>query len=273
MKTITKINQQKGQIAIITLFSLAVFVVVGGSVVTQIIFEQKKAVLEQKSRQAYFAAESGIESALQSILTQEDVYGGSSLEVGEANVEVTASTYDSGQTFIPPSAQSSGQGYFLNLRSYPGNRLRVCWDKADTGVVASYFYTNASARLRSNSYAFNSAGSTNITNGLQSSSASGACGMTGTVYYYDFTLPAGTPSYFLAWTTYQDMVQFGFAGLDGHYLPAQGTIITSTAQVAENEQLVTREIKYFVSRVSGTDLLYPPVWLTTPIYSVGGVTY
>ena len=266
-------KKSQGQIAIITLFSLAVFVVIGGSVVTQIIFEQKKAVLEQKSRQAYFAAESGIESALQSILTQEGTFDGTTLELGDANVEVTATTYDSGATFVPPSAISSGQGYFLNLRGYTGTDLRICWDKADTGVVVSYFHRNASNRLRTNSHAFNSQGSTNITGGLASSSMVGACGMSGTVYYYDLTLPSGNPAYLLTWISYQDMVQLGFAGLGGHFLPAQGTIITSTAQVAENEQLVTREIKYFVSRVGGVDLVYPPAWLASPIYSVGGVTY
>lgn len=264
--------RNQGQIAIITLFSLAVFVVISGSIVTQIVFEQKKAVLEEKSRQAYYAAESGIENALQEIIESGEV-GTSTLQVGDAGVDIVTESGGGGTTFEVPNQLYPGDSYYLNLSGYTSNQLRICWDKSETGIVASYFYNNASNFLRTNTYAINSQGSNNISGATGSLTAVNGCNLEGTVYYTDLSLPVGTPAYLLVWVAYQDGVQVAFEALGGSTFIAQNTIITSTAEVTENQETVARELKYSVSRTSSGSLTYPPAWLTVPIFAEGGISY
>lgn len=264
--------KNKGQIAIITLFSLAVFVVIGGSIVTQIIFEQRKAVLEEKSRQAYYAAESGIENALQEIYA-EGAITEDSLTIGNAIVGITSNVEEGESTASAPSDLSSGEHFYLNLDGYLGSGLTICWDKSDTGIVATYFYEDASI-LKSNTYSFNSGDSgTPITNADNSTLSSNLCGITGPVYYVALTGLSGIPKYLLIWVAYEDNVQVAFQAEASQTFPAQYTIVTSTAQVSENSDQVTRELEYSVSRVGDTSLTYPPAWLTVPIFAQEGVTY
>ena len=58
-------HKNKGQLIIITLLLMATFALIGASVATQMVFEQRKAALEDKTQKAYYAAESGIEKAIQ----------------------------------------------------------------------------------------------------------------------------------------------------------------------------------------------------------------
>ncbi len=273
-------RKQYGQIAIITLFSLAVFVVIGGSIVTQIIFEQKKAVLEEKSRQAYYAAESGIEKALQELINTGKLEA-AQISVGKADVSIEVNTSNGGHYFSVPVSLSSGESYFLNLQNYDSNRLRVCWDKSETGLIFSYFFRDGANVLHSESYAVNSQGSSNqyLANTPSSlRSSDGVCNLQGNVYYSDLNLPSGEPAYLLAWIIYQDGVQVAFEALDGADIIDQYTVITSTGKVAEgvgsnNDGNVIREVKYAISISGGNTFVYPPAWLTVPVYAEGGVTY
>lgn len=264
--------KQQGQIAIITLFSLAVFVVIGGSIVTQIVFEQKKAVLEEKSRQAYYAAESGIESALQSIINNQEV-SSNPLDIGDAAVQIQAVSEGASENYVVPTQLYPGESFYLNLSGYATDEVRVCWDKAATGIVATYFYRNGTGVMETNTYAFNSLGSSNITNAIDSTTTNDGCGLSGSVYSSDLSLPAGTPAYLLVWVAYQDNVQLAFQALNGETFAPQNTIITSTAKVSENEDTLTRELTYSVSQVGAETLNYPPAWLTVPVYAEGSVTY
>lgn len=266
--------KQQGQIAIITLFSLAVFVVIGGSIVTQIVFEQKKAVLEEKSRQAYYAAESGIENALQGIINNTEI--NENFDIGEAAVIVDAVPEGASESYVVPTQLYPGESFYLNLNDYLGESLTICWDKNSTGIVATYFYRNGTGVMESNTYAANSLLVNNlieITNADSATTIDNGCGLSGTVNAYDLILPTGDPAYLLVWVAYQDSVQLGFAAGAGQQLPAQNTIITSTAKVSENNDSLTRELKYSVSQVGADAINYPPVWLTVPVYAEGGVTY
>lgn len=267
-----KLKKLSGQIAIITLFSLAVFVVVGGSVITQIIFEQKKAVLEEKSRQAYFAAESGIENALQQIATNDQIIP--SFDVGEANVEVSVSNVEGGNTFVLPTKFFPGDSFFLNLEGYtsPFNPLRVCWDKPDTGIIISYFYTQNGA-MRTNTYAYNSSGSNNIANADQAYVGTNSCGLSGAINYANFGTP-DTPQYLIVWVAYGSQVQVSFQIRGLQPIPSQGKLITSTADVVQDKNKVERQVKYFVSQMGdNSNLKYPPSFLTMPLFTVGSVNY
>ena len=262
----------KGQIAIISLFAVSIFVVIGTSIITQIVFEQRKASLEQKSRQAYFAAESGIEQALQDIIQS----GQSSLDfsetIGNATVDVSSAPSNSSSTYKVPSPLFSGQTFPLNLRGYSvASQLRVCWNKPDSALIMNYVYTNAGV-ARNNTFAVNAFGSTKIHGAPAASSGTDSCGITGTgINYHNLTL-IGTPQYLVVWAAYADDVQVAFQGMSDD-VPAQGTVITSTANVAEDNDTVSREVKYYVSSVGTTDYVYPPDFLQVPVYAVGGVSY
>ena len=263
--------KNRGQIAIITLFSLVVFVVIGGSIVTQIVFEQRKAVLEEKSRQAYYAAESGIENALQQIMNDESI--NQSIKVGNAEVTISTELTQGSFTVEAPSLLSSGRHFYLNLDGYLGQELKICWDEPDTGIVATYFYEEATL-LKSNTYAFNSgATGSPITNAENSISDSNLCGLEEQVYYVDLTSLPITPKYLLIWVAYQDNVKVAFQAQNNYTFPEQYTSVSSIAQVSENSDQVTRIVEYSVSKVGNTSLTYPPAWLTVPVFAVGGVTY
>jgi len=267
------IKNKSGQIAIITLFAISVFVIIGGSVITQVIFEQRKATLEQKSKEAYFAAESGIENALESILNDGSL-SSEDLTIGEASVSLSQNSVGLGPNFTVPTELFPGEHFFLNLDSYSQTGLRVCWDQPEASLILMYFYTSGGSFL-SNTYALNSQGSANLVGGVSSEApTANVCGMSGNSYYRDITLPAGTPDFLAVWVAYAEGVQVGFASDNGiANLPAQGTTITSTAEVTEGEDTVNRQVKYFVSRVSGENINYPPSFLLLPLYAVGGVTY
>jgi len=269
-----KTKRNRGQIAIITLFALSVFVIIGGSVITQVIFEQRKAVIEQKSKEAYYAAESGIENALESIIAGEEVTI-TPLTIGTAEVELGASSLGSSTSFTVPTQMFPGEQFYLNLNDYANSGVRLCWDQPEASLIIMYFYTSGASYL-SNTYAFNSQGSANLVGGVASETpTSGVCGLSGSNYYSDLTLPAGTPDFLAVWVAYAESMQVAFASDDGSsLLPAQGTTITSTASVTEGENQVNRQVKYFVSSVSGGAAInYPPNFLLVPLYAVGGVTY
>jgi hypothetical protein len=265
--------KKQGQIAIITLFSLTIFAVIGGSIVTQVVYEQKNSILQEKSRQAYYAAESGIESALQEVVENGKV-DIETLDVGTAGVKISSATQEGGATYVVPGPLHAGSSYYLNLDGYSSgtNQIRICWDKADTGMIISYFYESGGSLL-ANTYAYNSLGSSNLTNATASISGNNQCGLLGQTYYANLTLPVGTPKYLLVWVAYQDNVEVGFQGLGGGTIEEQGTIITSTANVSESDDQIARQLKYAVSRTAANEYLYPPAWLTVPVYAGGEVTY
>jgi len=266
-------TKKSGQIAIITLFALSVFVIIGSSVITQVIFEQRKATLEQKSKEAYFAAESGIENALESILS-DGTLSSDELTIGDASVSLSQTPSGSALNFIVPTEMFPGEHFYLNLNGYTPGSVRLCWDRPGASLIATYFYTSGGNYL-SNTYAINSNGSSNLVGGTASQVlTAGVCGLSGNNYYQNITLPAGTADFLVVWVAYADALQLAFASGDGiNPLPAQGTTITSTAQVSEGENNVNRQVKYFVSSVSGSNISYPPNFLLVPVYAVGGVTY
>jgi len=266
-------NQKSGQIAIITLFALSVFVIIGSSVITQVIFEQRKATLEQKSKEAYFAAESGIENALESILTDGSL-SNDDLIIGDASVSLSQTPSGSAVNFVVPTEMYPGEHFYLNLNGYTRTAVRLCWDQPGASLIATYFYTSGGNYL-SNTYALNSNGSSNLVGGTASVvPTAGVCGLSGNNYHQVITFPAGTPDFLAVWIAYADSVQLAFASDDGTtVLPAQGTTITSTALVSEGDNDVNRQVKYFVSSVSGSNISYPPHFFLVPVYAVGGVTY
>jgi len=265
----------RGQIAIIALFALSIFAVVGGSVIHQIIFEQRKAALEEKSKQAYYAADSGIEKALLEIIdNNNDNYQGE-YAVGSAEVNVSTSAQAGGSNYVLPFELYAGQNIFLNLKEYSSstNKLRVCWNKMRGSLITMYFY-RSSGNVRVSTNVIN-ATSPNVsgTGVLVAAKGINECGVDGDVYYSDLVLPAGEPDYLVVWPAYEGGVRLAFGGQGGGVMPSQGTIISSSGVVKEGNDNVKREVNYFVSKVDNNELNYPPNYLLVPIYAVGGVSY
>ncbi len=278
-------HRSRGQIILITLLILGTFSIIGASVVTQVVYEQKKAVLEEKTKEAYYAAESGLEDALQKILQ-----GGSpssQITVGDATVDIAAQEQSSSISFaVRDFLLSSGEPFFLNLNGYGYNQVRICWDRPGTSLVVTSFYTDSGGIRRTYaSYAVNStaaqnprvedsAGEVLVAVNVPGGNSCNA-GVT-TNYYVNLPLATGagiTRNYLVLWPLYQNGIQFSFMGLNGNPLPGQGTTITSQARVQELGNEVVREVRYFVSSVGSTNYNYPPAYFLSPLYSVGGVTY
>jgi Tfp pilus assembly protein PilX len=270
-------KKQAGQIVIITLLILGVFSVIGASVVTQVIYEQKKATLEQKSKEAYYAAESGIEDALKKILEGDNPDG--SINVGRANVDVSTNI-QSGQThFTLPVKLNSGEGFIFNLNGYNQNQVRLCWDKPNTSFVAAHYYTDNGVRKLYRAYVINSSASQNprFINGTSGVSSGCANGEITTNYSTTLALPTIIPTvnhnYLVLFPAYQNEVGVVFNSINNATFPAQGTKITSQAQVQELDNQIVRELNYFISVTSAGSNAYAPLYFMQPVYVLGGITY
>ncbi len=259
-------KRQSGQIVIITLLMLATFTVIGASVVTQMVFEQRKAALEEKTQKSYYAAESGIEEALKRI--QQGQSAATEFALGGANVKVDSETAGGGAAFNIGLSLNSGEVFYLDLTGYTGSSLRVCWDKADTSVLITLFYVSAAAKKKY-TYAVNTTAAQNPKiQGADTAVAGASCGMTGG-YYYDLGLPTATSyDYLVVRPLYQDVVRIAFNAAGGAILPDQGETISSQGSVADLESQVVRRVRLFQSGRK-----YAPFYLIQPFYGSGGVSY
>ena len=269
-------HRSSGQIVIITLLLLGTFAAIAASVITQVVFEQKKAILEEKTQKAYYAAESGIENALKQIQTSTtNELTNTELTIGEggtsksALVSLTKNNEGDSVTFIVPTVLNSGEPFNVNLTGYTDTALTVCWDKAGTSISASLLYT-VGGTAKNAFYAANSTAgqSPKIGNATTASAISGSkCGLA-SGYYVDLTLPSSASFvYMTIWPLYQEKVQVAFEGPLVN-LPKQGVTIKSQAQVTELSSKVTRSVRYFQSLTS-----YLPDYLFSGLYAGGGVIY
>ncbi|MFA6005769.1 MAG: hypothetical protein WC775_04775 [Patescibacteria group bacterium] len=265
-----RLRKNSGQLIIITLLLLATFALVGASVTTQMVFEQKKATLEDKTQKAYFAAESGIEKAIQSLESGAGIPG--TTTVGTATVNVSSSSAGGGQTFsLPGVTLNPGQPLYVDLTGYTGTTITVCWGTSTSSIQSTLLYTNTiSETTYLAHYAFNSTGGQNPQiNGGTTASYGSACGLSN-MYFSTITLPVGTYLY-----SYMTIVPlYAATGISiqssgaGANFPVQGSYITSTASVQELDTQVVRRIKYFYSTAH-----YPPYYLMYSFFGAGGVSY
>lgn len=265
-------KKKQGQIVIITLLLLGTFAAIAASVITQVVFEQKKAVLEEKTQKAYYAAESGIENALKQIQTSgTNELSTTNLVIGsgnkEANVALSQTTEGNSATFVIPTVLNSGEAFTVNLTGYTGTSLKVCWDKAGISVHSTLLYTTGGTPKTTFFSVNSTAGQSPKIGSATTATAAAGCGL-GEGYNTTFTLPgSSTFLYMTFWPVYQERAQIAFEGI-GANLPKQGVTITSQAQVKELNSQVTRSVRYFQSLSN-----YLPNYLFSGLYAGGGVTY
>jgi type II secretory pathway pseudopilin PulG len=267
---------QAGQVVLIALILLGSLGLIGVSIATQTVLEQRKAVLEEKTQKAYYAAESGIEQALKQIKDDSSFSGEIPLsDIGGADASVQVNEAASGQNFNIGVQLNSGEPFYFNLQGYSAaNNLTFCWDKAGTSFIATLHYTEATTR-KTYYYLFNttagqspriSAGTGNPATTVSAGANGSACGFSG--YQYTLTFPAGvTNDYLVIWPLYQNQVRIGFNG-GSSSLPQQGKIITSTGTIEELDGTITRRLKFFQSIRD-----YPSSFLQMPFYVRGGITF
>ncbi len=259
-------NNRRGQIAIIALMMMVVFGVISTSVVTQVIYEQRRASIEQRTEQAYYAAEAGIEDALQRIRSNLPI--SSSVQVGDPSkpIQVRVNSTDlggDGQTYLSDTILDSGDHFFLNMRSYVGDTMEICWSSPNNAAIQVVFYYQdlSTTGAGQDSYFVNPGiarfryeppvPDTLIED--QSCSIGGYPDSTGVI---DLGIAAGskTPDFIAVWIWYGSVSGMAFIG--DQNIPIQGKNVTATAYVTEQGTNVTRRITYFISSRN-----YPPAWL------------
>jgi hypothetical protein len=275
MRTINT-KYHKGQIVIITVLLLATFGVIGASIATQMVFEQRKARLEEKTKEAYYAAESGIEQALKQLKdnpTNTSAIDLSEIGVGSGVTGNVSFNTAVGNSFAVPSILKPGEEFFLNLSGYTPTSLIMCWQNNATSVIATLVYSEGGVK-KTHQYAINSSasqpdpkiggsvGAPSTGTGVQGCGLSSGTNIT-------LALPSGagvTYDFLVIWPLYSSSA-FAFQG-SGASLPEQGVVITSQAQLQELSGAVSRSIQYFKSNRN-----YPPAYFFTPVFGSGSVTY
>lgn len=279
-------KNQTGQIMIIAVIMIGVFVAIGASVATQVLFEQRKAILEEKTQKAYYAAESGVEQALQKLYQGQNP-DGTNIQIDKSSVDITTGTDPGSQSIKVFKTLASGEGYSLDLSGYSGSEIDICWDKPDVSFIATLVYTDSALLTKRNiNYAVN-------TNSTQDNKIAGSgtydqsttpqviststCGsfVDSESSPVSFKITLGLPindfaplDFLTIWPLYTGDVQFYFSAPIGNNFPSQGTFIDATAEIKEGENKVVRTVHYFKSSIST-----PPIYLFSPLFGTGPVNF
>lgn len=271
MQIYKSVHTQRGQVVIIGVLLMSIFAIIGASIATQMVYEQRRVKLEEKSQKAYYAAESGMEDALR--LLKLGTYTNQTLSLDGITVNTT-STSVGNSTIYDLSSQgiflNSGESSSIDLKNYTGNSLVLCWNKASTSVIMQVQYVKTDGSYAVKPFVFNSSAAQDpkIESG-DTATVGTRCGKTG---WYDATVDLGTLSalsdldFATVWVWYSDTVSFIVEG--DQNLPAQGQTVRAVATVADLENTVTRQIKTFISART-----YPPTSLLFGFINGGGVSF
>ena len=217
-------KKRSGQLIIITLLLLATFALVGASVTTQMVFEQKKAALEEKTQKAYYAAESGIEKAIQSLNRDEDISTNKVNITLDTSYQLGSTQAGGGQTFsLPGMTSNPGQPLYLDLTGYTGDALTVCWDTDLSSIQATLMYVDGSSVAHLAHFAANATVSQNPQingSGVISATPGSNCGMAG-IYYatLTFNLPLGAVPNFITIIPLFASTRLGIQTSTAHFPP------------------------------------------------------
>ena len=259
-----------GQIAIIALLMVAIFGVIGTSIVTQVVYEQRRATIEQKTEQAYYAAEAGIEQAIE-LIRSSQAFPLDSVDINGASVRLEAEEVGGGASFSPETQLNAGEHFFVNLLAYEGDAVNVCWSSSNSpaALQVMYYYTLADGTGARDQYFINPDSENSRFQSLTSgvirfstpTSPNPCTGAAGSFYtsediVLDNAISGGakTPNFLLMWVWYGGPIALSFQG--DLTLPIQGNTVTATASLSEQGTDVTRRISYYVS-----ERTYPPAWL------------
>ncbi len=265
---------QAGQVALIILTVMAIALTLGLSLSQRVITDLEITQEEEKSAQAFSAAEGGIEEALR-ILDQGGDIGteldstqiAQDLDVNSLQVESTAVGGD--VEFNYPLTVKPGNSAFVWLREhdadgnidltqgYNGASIDICWQDG-AAVETIYFYDDGSYNI--SRFAYNSNSTSTISNGFSNSFSSGCANLDTSA-----TISLGGTPLFLIIRPFYAETEIGVLGTEA--LPIQGNEVTSTADVKRSEdEVVSRRIKAYQSWE------IPPEFFFHSIFANTGVT-
>jgi len=264
-------TKQRGQVVIIAALLMSIFAIIGASVATQMVYEQRRTKIEEKSQKAYYAAESAMEDALR--LLKEGSYTNKQYSLDGVAVNTDSSVVGNSPIFDLAAQDvtvSSGENVMLDLTAYTGTSFTICWDSADASMLVHTYFTTIGGQYTMYTFAANASAlqSPKIENGT-TASIGNSCGKTG---WYNATFTPepfseiATLDFLALFVLYGDSVSVAVEG--DQNLPEQGKIISSTATIPELNNTVTRQLKYYI-----TNRTYP---LTSMLYGVlngGGVSF
>ena len=263
--------KQKGQVVIIAALLMSIFAIIGASVATQMVYEQRRAKIEEKSQKAYYAAESAMEDALK--LLKNGSYTNKQYSLDGVVVNTTSSLVGNSLIFDLAAQNvtiSSGESVMVDLVGYTGTSVTICWNSASASIFAHIYYTTTGGEYAMFPFSVNASASQSpkIENAY-TASIGNSCGKTGW-YNTTFTLAAisdiATPDFLALFMLYDDGVSVALEG--DQNLPAQGKIISSTATIPELNNTVTRQLKYYI-----TNRTYPLNPMLFTVLNGGGVSF
>jgi len=280
-------NNDQGQIALIILTVMAIALTLGLSLSQRVIEDLEITEEEEKSAQAFSAAEGGIEEALRILDKGETVpenYGSvvaNNLGIG-ASIEIQTSTLGGNTEFNYPSMINPGNAVVIWLREhqetgeldmtgdsgtwYQGNEISVCWQASGSeqaAVEVLYFYQDTGGGYDLSRFTFDPDAGRRSSNNFSGVDPSGCGGLdtSGTVSLdgADVSEPL-----FLVLRPFYQMVEIGVEGTEA--VPGQGYEVVSTAQIPRSEtETISRRVKVFRNWQAPFDYFYHSVFSTAGI--------
>lgn len=267
-------DNNKGQIALIVLTVMAMVLTLGLTLSERVITDLEVSQEEEKSAQAFSAAESGVEEALR-ILDQ----GGSvddldttqiASDLGVSEVSVQSSSVGGSTEFVYPLLVDPGNSIVIWLREhdadgnidlangYAGASIDVCWQAGAAIEVISFYEQSGSYDI--SRFAFDSDNGRTGENNFDYADGGGCSGLA----VSDTINLTGTPLFLVIKPFYQGTE----IGVDGSSipLPVQGYEVVSTGEVERSEEeVISRRVKVYQSWNSPSEYFYHSVFSNTGV--------
>ncbi len=266
-------NTIEGQIALIVLTVMAIALTLGLSLSQRVITDLEITQEEEKSAQAFSAAEGGVEEALRILdqgATVPEGYGSTIAGgLGVDNLNIQTQVVGASTEFIYPVSISPGDTVLVWLRDhdengevdlnsgYDENSIDVCWE-VNAAVEVIYFYRDVNDEI--SRFAFDPELSRRGgADGNNFSDIGGSCaGLDTGATINDLTTGGKTPLFLVVRPFYEE-TRIGISG--GAEIPIQGHEITSTGEIDKsNEEVISRRLKVFRE------------WESPPSYFYSGIT-
>lgn len=256
-------RKDSGQVLLIVVLVMVVFLVIGLSVVSRSIFNVRTAVDEEKSQRAFSAAEAGVEQALKAIksgtLTVGNCGGvicGQQLNTSDTTTQIlktTVTQISSDQILLNNGNQVlKDDGYDIWLSNYPdysnpGNyTLTLYWgdpsvsDTCQNAAIEVVIISGSKASPSTQRLAYDPCSTRNGNNFTAVFPASsGSATVLGKTFYFKQTLPAITSGLLMRVVPLYASSPLAVVSANSVSLPVQGSQISSTGVSGGTARQVT----------------------------------
>lgn len=253
-----------GQMLVIALLIASVMGIIGASVATQVVNEQRRIRIEERTQRAFTAAESGLERAIEELSNNPAAYASATpFTIDGVSVVLTRRNIDTtGGYFLYPLKFNSGDSAFFSFisdgpsPSYYNQQSKLCVSSNNTAVVGHVFHkvgttTQMNTFVAQRGTVFDGAG---VTAGETSVSAIANC-PSGTTWSTPLPTQGQNSDFMVFWVYKKNTTEETSVAVHGNgTLPAQGKIVTATASVkGDNGNTTVRRVRRYLS-----NRRYPP---------------